>query len=154
MEGVGGCSSVASELFPSTGEGYVVPSFAEHWATRAVVEAADFAGKEVRGPVLVVQGSEDVAVRREYTEESVGRTCAAWPGSEVEYAVFEGVGHGGVMFAAQRVWLEWVADRFAGRAVGGRGCWNSSYGAAREVGDYQGEANYFLELVTSPYQVA
>ncbi|GME46410.1 Secretory lipase, partial [Neofusicoccum parvum] len=156
LEEVGGCSSAASQLFAAAVVEVVRPGWGEHWAVRAFVERVEYGGRELAAggrPLLVMQGVEDPFVLAEWTGRAVGRTCAAFPGSSVEYATFEGVGHVPVMYAGQRVWLDWVADRFAGVPLGG-GCRNSSYGSVRDVDSYLKDFNYFLEPVTSPYQVA
>lgn len=70
------------------------------------------------------------------------------------------------MYAAQRVWLDWIAERFAEGAggMGGEGgagaedeasCGiQETYTPARPLEAYQAETNYFLEFATQGYQVA
>lgn len=59
-----------------------------------------------------------------------------------------------VMYAGQRVWLDWVAERFEGRAVEAGCSRRRVRGAREEEGAYLAEFNYFLEPVTAGYQVA
>lgn len=162
MREVGGCSSVATELFAAAaGDGkktpWVRPDIAEFWATRAFAAAADYGGEDVGGvqtPLLVLQGEADPIVVPGQTAESVRRACEANAESSVELVSFENVTHVPVMFAGQRVWLDWVADRFNGVPVE-KGCRNRTLGPLRrEEGAYLREANFVLEWVTQGYQTA
>lgn len=160
MRELGGCSSVATELF-AVGDGektpWVRPDIADFWATRAFAAATDYVGEDVGGvqtPLLVLQGDADPIVVPGQTAESVRRACEANPESSVELVSFENVTHVPVMFAGQRVWLDWVADRFNGVPVE-KGCRNRTLGPLRrEEGAYLEETNFVLEWVTQGYQTA
>ena len=75
-------------------------------------------GKEVVGPTLIVQSTADTTVPETVTSEAVKRTCEVFRKSEIEYLRVKGVN----TYATQRIWLRWVADRFAGRKVTVRLC--------------------------------
>ncbi|KAB2580198.1 hypothetical protein DBV05_g1260 [Lasiodiplodia theobromae] len=161
MRELGGCSSVATELF-AVGDGgeqtpWVRPDIADFWATRAFAGATDYVGEDVGGvetPLLVLQGDADSIVVPGQTAESVRRACEANPESSVELVSFENVTHVPVMFAGQRVWLDWVADRFNGVPVE-KGCRNRTFSPLRrEEGAYLEETNFVLEWVTQGYQTA
>ncbi|KAK0642708.1 hypothetical protein DIS24_g8781 [Lasiodiplodia hormozganensis] len=160
MREVGGCSSVATELFAAgeTPTPWVRPDIADFWATRAFAGAADYVGEDVgdgaQTPLLVLQGDADPIVVPGQTAESVRRACEANAESSVELVSFENVTHVPVMFAGQRVWLDWVADRFNGVLVE-KGCRNRTLSPLRrEEGAYLKEANFVLEWVTQGYQTA
>ncbi|KAH7033973.1 secretory lipase [Macrophomina phaseolina] len=148
-----GCSSVATLLFEMHKTPWVTPNISAHWAARAFAAAGDYSAKAIGVPMLVLQGLSDETVLPAWTQESVERTCAAFPGSALDLVAFEGVTHVPVMYAGQRIWLDWVADRFNGVPVEG-GCRTSTIKGMREKGDYLAEFNYFLEPVTEAYQVA
>ncbi|KAF9640793.1 putative secretory protein [Lasiodiplodia theobromae] len=161
MRELGGCSSVATELF-AVGDGgeqtpWVRPDIADFWATRAFAGATDYVGEDVGGvetPLLVLQGDADSIVVPGQTAESVRRACEANAESSVELVSFENVTHVPVMFAGQRVWLDWVADRFNGVPVE-KGCRNRTLSPLRrEEGAYLEETNFVLEWVTQGYQTA
>ncbi|KAL0258265.1 hypothetical protein SLS55_007438 [Diplodia seriata] len=156
---LGGCSSVATELFDgnaSVGDTeWVRPDVAGHWAARAFAKATDYVGEDVGGaPLLVLQGTEDPVVVPAQTAESARRACGANPESAVEVVTFEGVTHVPVMYAGQRVWLDWVEDRFRGVPVE-KGCRNRTLAGLRaEEGAYLKESNFVLDWVTEGYQTA
>lgn len=158
LAALGGCSSVAAELFApaaaSTTAGWVHANISAHWAARALAAASDYARRQPSTPLLVMQGLADRFMLAEWTEASVNRTCELFPQSAVEYVGFEGVTHVPVMYAGQRVWLDWVAERFEGRAVEAGCSRRRVRGAREEEGAYLAEFNYFLEPVTAGYQVA
>lgn len=101
-------------------------------------------GKEIGGPLLVIQGTADSTVPENLTSIAVNATCSVCPQSQLQYATFEGATHVPVMFASQQVWLDWIAARFAGEPVAA-GCSAKEYKPARSVASYQAESNYVLE---------
>lgn len=110
-------------------------------------------GQPIAGPILVLQGTSDNAVPEPVTSIAVNETCAAYPDSQLEYAMFEGATHVPVLYASQRVWLDWIEDRFAARASAAP-CSRQLYRPARPVDDYQVELETYLELATQSYEVA
>jgi hypothetical protein len=61
-----------------------------------------------------------------------------------------------VMYASQRIWLNWIAERFMQKPT--RPNYSERiYGMSDTVmplDAYQGNLNYFLEYATAPYEVA
>lgn len=113
-------------------------------------------GMPLGGPLLVLQGEADMSVPALLTDMAVNETCAAYPDSRIEYVTYPGVDHVPTMYASQRTWLDWIADRFAGVPVrngcGGAGA--NRVESLRPVAEYQPEPNFFLEFATAPYEVA
>jgi len=163
----GMCNSATGVLlsdFPGSDNGttlqegwYMVPEIAEY------LGLCDVGTQKVKGPMLVLQGTEDSAVPYLFTDASVASTCAVMDGETgwggIEYVRFEGVDHVPVLFAGQRIWLSWLAERFAGvgkeGSAPGAGCATTNYTAqAMPIENYQKELEYFLELATENYQVA
>lgn len=151
FEALGACSNAAQELFATPGVEWVHANASETWAARAYAERVEYAGKPVGKPMLVLSGSADPVVPPGSIGAAFNWTCGAWPRSRITLASFEGVTHVPVLYAGQRVWLDWIADRFAGVEVG-EGCAVVNYTSVRDVGFYQREMDYFLELATAPYQ--
>ncbi|KAL9007339.1 MAG: hypothetical protein Q9173_007361 [Seirophora scorigena] len=153
MQEIGACSSVATLLLFENG--LARPGWQSNPYFQAWSNLTNPAGKPIGGPMLVIQGENDPRVPLNTTSKSVNETCARYPGSQLRYAMFEGSTHVPVMYAAQRLWLDWIADRFAGAKVEGAGCGNrETYHPARPQEAYQAETSYFLEYATQPYQVA
>ena len=105
--------------------------------------------------MLVLQGTGDVVVSENLTARFVNETCARFPESEIEYAVFEGADHVPTLYASQRVWLEWIWERFEGKKARNACCGEKKmYRPARKVETYQKELGYYLEYATQSYEVA
>lgn len=114
-------------------------------------------GRPISGPMLVVQGTGDVVISPNITTHFVNETCALYPESEIEYARFEGTDHVPTLYASQRIWLDWIAQRFEEKKYkpAKNGCGNGTlYSPARSVAAYQPEVAYYLEWPTQGYEVA
>ena len=111
-------------------------------------------GKPLGGPLLVLQGTADTTVPIAMTDKAVNAPCAADPDSILEYVTYPGVDHLPTMFASQSTWLDWIADKFAGKPVKSVCAGGEAGGVrtARPVEEYQHEINWFLELAREGYQ--
>jgi hypothetical protein len=58
------------------------------------------------------------------------------------------------LYASQRIWLDWIADRFEGKSVNCFCGKKQLYRPARKMEKYQKELGYFLEYATQSYEVA
>ncbi|GAB7358744.1 hypothetical protein MBLNU230_g3973t1 [Neophaeotheca triangularis] len=142
---LGGCNAVSGALFSA--EGGEVGILKEGWerteAARWFNSVASNGGKPVAGPMLVIQGTEDGNAILNVTTDGVRRTCEAYPESELEYVVFEGLGHVPVLYGGQHVWLDWVADRFRGVAAG-KCCSKETVSPPRGVENIVPGRNWFI----------
>ena len=150
---VQGCWNSALELFADR-TGLVQAN----WTTNSSLaqlyrNLTNPSGKRFAGPMLVLQGQNDSAVPYPVTTTAVDETCELYPDSDLEYATFAGVDHVPVLFASQRVWLNWIAARFDGREVV-RGCRRTNYSSARPYAYYQKEQNWFVEFAIDAYETA
>ncbi|KAL8935740.1 MAG: hypothetical protein Q9211_004538 [Gyalolechia sp. 1 TL-2023] len=109
-------------------------------------------GRSISGPLLVVQGTEDAVVPAVVTDTALNETCSRFPDSELEYQSYEGATHVPVMYAAQRNWLQWIGDRFEGKAVE-KGCRRRGFESGLERERYQGELDWFIEYAVERYAV-
>ena len=148
-----GCQSVAEELFYTPGEVLAQPNWSNNSYFPAFADLVSNGGKEISGPLFVLQGLADTTVDPTGTTAAVNLTCAAHPDSNIQYATFEGVGHVPVMNAAQQLWLKWIEDRFNG-VPADTGCINQTFHPALSVGAYQSEVNYFLEYPLYLYETS
>ena len=146
-----GCDSVRPVLFSDPG--LVQPDWYEGPYLQAFDRLASNGGKPIGGPLLVLQGTADMTVFFPVTTAGVNETCVLYPDSQLQYMTFAGVDHVPVMYASQRLWLKWIADRFAGVELP-RGCQQSNITAARQYQYYQKESNWFLEFAIQPYETA
>ncbi|KAI4181938.1 MAG: hypothetical protein L6R41_006318 [Letrouitia leprolyta] len=145
-----GCNPVFSVAL-ATGDNYQ-----DNWQYGPQVELyknrTAVGGQNISGPLLVVQGAADQIVPAVVTEAAVNATCARFPTHQLEYQSYMGATHIPAMYAAQRNWLDWVADRFEGKPVEG-GCRRRDFESALEEERYQGELNWFIEWAVDQYEV-
>ena len=86
------------------------PSELPEWRRR--IEENTIHPDRVAGPVLVVQGEEDLVIPARLTEPLTEELCEA--GVAVRYAAYPGEGHGSVLIAAADDMVTWARDRIAG----------------------------------------
>ena len=161
LEEVQGCSTVITNLLGGlivevdvTMLAVFKEAFLQSEVYADFINATTNGGRRIGEPLLVMQGTANNTVPAVVTTTAVNRTREQFPGSELEYLVVEGIDHIPTMYGTQRMWLQWVADRFAGKAVK-KGCQRMLYGsggAPRPLEAYQGDLNFFLEYANQPYQ--
>lgn len=74
-------------------------------------------GKDIRRPLLVIHGEADPQLSSKVTTDAVINTAAKFPGTQLKYALLRYVTHAPSVAASQRLWMDWIADRSAGRTV-------------------------------------
>ena len=148
----GGCNPVAIELM--VGFQLLVDDWMSNPYVVNYVELTLNGGKKIGGPLLVIQGEDDPNMNFTTTTSAVNKLAQAYPSSQLEYLTLPGVTHTPSLFASQRLWLDWIAARFAGIAV------KSSYrriqapSTPRTLSSYQSDANWILTTASQPYQVS
>ena len=146
-----GCLSTGAELF--AGQDFVYANWTSNANVQTYTNLTDPAGKPIAGPMLLLQGENDNAVPFPVTSASVQETCTLHPDSQLQYSTFANVSHVPVMFASQRLWLDFIEARFAGETVA-KGCQRTNYSSARPYQYYQKEQSWFLEFATAAYETS
>ncbi|KAL8832880.1 MAG: hypothetical protein Q9170_004700 [Blastenia crenularia] len=126
------------------------PDWARNEHLQSFNQAISNGGKEISGPLLVIHGESDEGISEAVTSQAVEETSELFPSSQLEYFPLLGVSHVPALQASQRLWMEWIADRFAGREVT-QGVQRSSLPMARPTTSYQKVQNWYLEAATEPY---
>lgn len=109
--------SCINEVFAAAGRAdqdqlvSVPPHELPEWSRR--IEENTIRPDRVAGPVLLVQGTADVVVPQQLTDQLASAFCAA--GVEVRYATYDGADHGSAVIAAFSDIRQWGEDRLAGR---------------------------------------
>jgi alpha-beta hydrolase superfamily lysophospholipase len=113
-------------------------------------------GKNISGPLLILQGTADTTVPIDVTELYVNATCERYPDVDLAYATYKDVRHVPAMYAGQQLWMGRVESLFSRKYARTRGCQRTRHGTSRPrpLVDYSGDLNYFLEYATSPYETA
>lgn len=101
-------------------------------------------GKKIGGPLLVIHGESDPSLSSQVTTDAVKKTAERFPSSQLEYVLLPYVEHGPALAASQRLWMDWIADRFAGREVKPF-CQRSMLPHARPGLSYQVESDFFSD---------
>ena len=146
-----GCLSTATELFADAALAH--PNWTDIHSAQVYNNFTNPAGKPIAGPMLVIHGDSDASVPFAVTTHAVHETCTQHPGSQLHYAAFAGVSHVPAMFASQRLWLDFIAARFAGTAVR-EGCQRTNYSSQRPYQYYQKEQSWFVGFAVDAYETA
>ena len=104
-------------------------------------------GKEISGPLLVVHGERDDKLSAANTTAAVNKTAEKFPDAQLDYYILPDVSHVPTLQATQRIWMDWIADRFTGGEVKS-GCRSVVLTPARAIGSYQAEQNWYVESAT------
>lgn len=111
-------------------------------------------GKAIGCPVLIVHGAADQRISLSNVKSQVLKTRDAFPDSNIELAILPGITHTPALTAGQRLWMDWTADRFAGRPLPERMAGtNTVVEPARPVEQFKGEQTWYLKAATEFYHV-
>jgi pimeloyl-ACP methyl ester carboxylesterase len=149
MSEIQGCNAVIPYLLLAPGLAYT--NWTKNYYVQSYQNLSASGGKNIAGPLLVLQGDADTSAPAPFTTAAVSATCKSYPNSQLEYIIFANVTHVPVMYASQRIWLSWIEDRFAGVAVS-KGCAQSNHTSARPYQYYQADTNWYLEYATQLYE--
>src|SRR3569833_85856 len=151
---LGGCNSVVQVLLGEDPDALFQPRWYENYYMKKYWELSSAGGRDVAGPMLVIQGTADPAVPEPITTSTVNATCrVASVGSGFEYLLVNGTTHVPTLYAAQKEWLGWIKDRIHG-VTAGRGCSTKTMQPIWPIEQYQAEESWFMERVTDPYETA
>lgn len=132
VQSIGGCNDAgyASLATFTAEEIYANTSWVA--SPPAVQFAKDFSvgGRALGGPMLILQGSNDTVVGTEGAMIGYNLTCSAQGNNvSVEYVSVLKMNHNPSMYASQRLWLQWIEDRFNGLSTQ-QGCSMTELGSS------------------------
>jgi len=130
---------VLGYLFTGEAENQTLRSdfFEASYHAEAFSKLADPGRRDFKGPMLVLQGREDLLLPEALTTQTVEETQKKFPrGHDLEYVVAEGVGHTPILDATRYLWMGWIEDRFAGRPLVKKGWVRSGIESFLEYGRY------------------
>lgn len=125
------------------------PDWIKNSAVQTFLRLAKNGGKKVDGPLLVIHGESDQVLDVKVTTNAVNKTLKLFPSSEIEYVRIPGVLHVPTVTASQQLWMDWIADRFAGLTV--KQNQRLDFTPARPIKSYQPDMNWFIESATQFY---
>jgi pimeloyl-ACP methyl ester carboxylesterase len=106
------CFTDAATTFPSSPNLALASDPLDIPALQEILHTNSAANRPTRAPVLVIQGSADADIPQVLTDAFVTKACAA--GNTVDYRVYRGADHLGVIPAAADDIAAWFADRVSG----------------------------------------
>ena len=109
-------------------------------------------GKPIADPLLIIHGESDPFLNVNITSAAVEKTLHEFPTAQLEYIRVPGMSHVTAITSSQRVWMDWIADRFAGRPTSSNGV-QPDLVAALPIAAYQPYLNWYLSLATIFYQI-
>ncbi|PQE09748.1 secretory lipase protein [Rutstroemia sp. NJR-2017a BBW] len=112
-------------------------------------------GRKISGPLLVIQGDNDPMVNYNNTMKELGAALDLSPTSHVQLFRLPGTSHTPAVTGSQRLWMDWIADRFAGvqlQPLDNNSSFASVVTPARNLSNYVPELNWFIGLATESYQ--
>ncbi|KAI4201009.1 MAG: hypothetical protein LQ346_002251 [Caloplaca aetnensis] len=148
-----GCNSVTRELFTSATVPFVRSDVLQNRYVNAFQDLVAVGGKEIAGPLLVLQGTGDTLLPIPITSKYVNQTSVVHPESAIDYITYAGAEHIPTVYTSQRDWLGWIEDRFAGKSVAS-GLRTVERRSALPPTNYQVDLNWFLQYQTERYEEA
>lgn len=113
----GGCNDAGYAAFAGLTPSQIYKNTSWPSSQPALNFLRDYAvsGRALGGPMLILQGSADTVVAPVGAQAGFNATCRAQGNNvSISYVSVEGQDHNPSMYASQRVWLEWIEDRFNG----------------------------------------
>ena len=129
------------------------PGWQENVYLRDFITKTSNGGKAVSGPLLVLQGLADTNIDAETTTQAIEATASACLETQLEYHTWEGVTHDPLLYASQRLWLDWIADRFAGKPMAKRYS-RKDHKPALPQHRHSSEINWILKGTTEMHELA
>lgn len=162
LQGLQGCQSVKEELgYNVSNADWVNPKFEDSFYWNSYVNLSAVGKLPISSePMLVLQGTEDASVPVIYTDAAVAETCQNYPHSNIQYARFQGSDHVPVLYAGQRVWLDFIEELFTNAAENSTtkrrqtGCRTVQHKPYLDISRYQKELAYFMEFPVYAYETA
>ena len=148
----GSCVPVATQLM--VGFQLLVDDWMSNPYIRKYVDLTLNGGRKIGRPLLVIQGEDDPNMNFTTTTNAVNKLAQAYPSSQLEYVTLPGVTHTPSLFASQRLWLDWIAARFAGTPVKAGYQRTQAPSTPRTLSSYQSDASWIITTASQPYQVS
>lgn len=133
------------------GADVVKPAWKRNFKMQEFSRLTSNGGKAIQGPLLVIHGNADERLSLAVCERAVKKTAGNLPSAQLDFVKLPGVSHTTALPASQSLWMDRIADRFAGRDVA-PGCQNSTLTSARQSHVYHKEEDWYLEPATQFYQ--
>ncbi|KAL8722173.1 MAG: hypothetical protein Q9181_007546 [Wetmoreana brouardii] len=143
-----GCNTIAFQIGTSR---TLKPGWQNNRYFRNFVESTINGGKEISGPMLVIQGGADPLIYPPSVDNAVNITMKNFPASDIEYHLLPGVTHAPAMYAGQPIYIDWIKARFAKVSI--TSGFQRATAAPLRPAALQPEANWFVQKMTEVWQM-
>ena len=143
-------AGIASGISILMGASLLEATWAENQHVKEYLALISNGAKAFASPLLIIHGEADETLRVSATTLAVKRTAELFPSSQLEYVVLPDVTHAPALQASQRLWMDWIADRFARREVNPY-FQQTTVTRPRPAESYQVAQAWFLESATQFY---
>lgn len=143
-------AAISSAVALLSGVDILKPNWKENVTFQKHQHLTSNGGKAIKGPLLVTHGKSDPVLSATVVENAVKKTVDLFPSSQIQYVSLPNVTHVSALAASQRLWMDWIADRFAGQVVESTCHWYE-LACARPHNAQQNHQNWYLESATQPY---
>ena len=145
-------AAISSAVALLSGEDILKPNWRNNSHLREQMQRTGNGGKAIKGPLLITHGTSDPVLSVSVVEDAIRKTFERFPytQSTIQYLSLPKVTHVAALAASQRVWMDWIADRFADHDVESKCNW-SELPRARPDSARQTDQNWYLETATESY---
>jgi pimeloyl-ACP methyl ester carboxylesterase len=150
VEKLDACSAPSLAILAGVPAALTVPNWAENPWVQQYQTLTSTGQKAISGPLLVIHGEADPQLAFSLTATTVEKTAAKFPAAQIEFLRVPGVSHNAALTSTQWIWLDWVAQRFAGVAQM-PGLKETELKVARPDNAYQAELNWWVAPATEFY---
>ena len=143
----------AIALLSPSGVPLLKPNWKQNTHLQQYLALTSNGGKAIKGPLLITHGQSDHLLNVAVLENAIKRTVELpLSSSQIEYASLPNISHVPALPASQRLWMDWIGDRFAGWAMEAKYRSYELY-CARPEAPRQGDPNWYLGSVSQPSHV-
>ncbi|KAK3368557.1 Alpha/Beta hydrolase protein [Podospora didyma] len=107
------------------------------WYATAYGKLGDAGHHDFKGPLLVLQGTEDTYILYNITTATVAENARRFPHRDLEFHVVPGISHSPVLHASRLYWLQWIEDRFEGKPLAKKGNFRTEAKSLLPIAQYQ-----------------
>ena len=143
-------AGIASGVLLLTGTAILKPDWKSNRFIRKYHEMTSNGGKAIAGPLFIAHGTADPVLGQEARTAAVKATAKADPLAAIEYYSLSNVTHVSALMASQYLWMDWIADRFAGNEAEA-GLRQHELKSAQPAEFHQKEQNWYLAPASKPW---
>lgn len=145
-------SGTAATVEILQGADLLMPQFQDQEHVQRYQDMIANGGKALGCPLLAVQGEADPRISVGTVRAAVEATRTAHPDAHIELMVLPGIPHNAALSAGQPRWMDWIAERFAGKPLRTQDRDESPVVVpARPVERLAQEQNWYLKPATEFY---